>query len=98
MTVAELKRDLDKIILTAHFNPKTNNLVIASASGKTLVLDLNKREVKWELPFVSSFGMPLCMTSDQDKLVVAYDSNQIQVFDLNSMCLHEWSRAHQELP
>ena len=36
-------------------------------------------------------GLPLAMNSDEDKLVVAYDSNKMAVFDLLNKCLHEWT-------
>lgn len=38
--------------------------------------------------------MALCMTfcPENEKAVVAYDTNKIMVFDINNKCLHSWSR------
>ena len=38
-----------------------------------------------------NYGAPLTMHSDIDKLVVAYDSNRIGVFDLINKQLHPWT-------
>ena len=36
---------------------------------------------------------------DLDKILVAYDSNKFQVFDLHNNCsLTEWSKKNQEFP
>ena len=40
--------------------------------------------------------MPLCMTvcPEAEKIVVAYDSNKIQVLDINNRCLHQWTHKN----
>ena len=39
----------------------------------------------------SDMGRPLAVTSDTDKLVVAYDSNKRLVLDTINRKLHQWS-------
>jgi hypothetical protein len=39
----------------------------------------------------SEMGRPLAVTSDMDKLVIAYDSNKILVLDTINRKLHQWS-------
>ena len=47
------------------------------------MVDLNhKDKIEWILPILAGTGVPLAMTSDMDKLIVAYDSNKVGVFDL----------------
>ena len=47
------------------------------------MIDLNEIDkIYWNLPILASAGVPLAMTSDMDKLLVAYDSNKVGVFDL----------------
>lgn len=33
----------------------------------------------------------MAMTSDEDRLVVAYDSNKLAVFDMLNKCLDQWT-------
>lgn len=47
----------------------------------------------WNLPKLDK-DIPLCAHSDQDKLIVCYDSNKIAVFDLLNFRMHEWSRRN----
>ena len=47
------------------------------------MIDLNEIDkIHWSLPILASAGVPLAMASDMDKLLVAYDSNKVGVFDL----------------
>ena len=39
-------------------------------------------------------GTPICVTSDLEKLLVAYDSNKVAVFDLLNYRLHEWTKQN----
>lgn len=96
-------RSYDKIVTTSHFNATSKLLVLAFANADFFsVVDLSGERAKliWTLPSMQeSCGTPLAMTSDLDKLLVAYDSNKIALFDLNNKCLHEWSRKNtQHLP
>ena len=53
-------------------------------------------ELYWNLPCLQTCGTPLAMTSAEDKLVVAYDSNKLAVFDLLNQCLHPWTVQNLE--
>ena len=47
------------------------------------IVDLNQKDkLDWSLPILQDLGVPLAITGDMDKLVVAYDTNKIAVFDL----------------
>jgi len=48
-------------------------------------------ELTWNLPRLQNCGAPLALTTHEDKLVVAYDSNKLAVFDLLNQCLHQWT-------
>ena len=51
----------------------------------------------WSLPKPvgkRAVGLSLSICPQLEKLVVAYDSNHIQVFDLLNKCLHAWSRTN----
>ena len=41
-------------------------------------------------------GLPLCITSDMDKLTLVYDSNKIALFDLINRRLHDWTRENMK--
>ena len=47
--------------------------------------------IDWCLPILEGAGTPLAMTSDMDKLVVAYESNKVGIFDLVNKQLHPWT-------
>ena len=94
-TIPDITRDYDKVIVAAHHNPESKLLFLALANtAQTLVFDLFEGITKWQVPYIASNGTALCMASDSEKLLIAYDSNQIQLFDLQGQCLHPWSRAH----
>lgn len=42
------------------------------------------------------FGLPLAVHSDMDKLVIAYDSNKLAVFDTINKRLHPWTLKNME--
>lgn len=54
------------------------------------IVDLKTGKLFWNLPDLAC-GMPLCMTSDLDKLLLSYDSNKIVIFDLINRKLHDWT-------
>lgn len=60
--------------------------------------DLTKNELYWQIPKTPS-EIPLCATSspDGEKLLIAYSSNKIRIFDIMNKCLHPWSRKNDEL-
>ena len=49
----------------------------------------------WVLPAIPN-ELPLACTSDQDKLVVAYDTNKIAVFNLIGKKLYDWTKENLE--
>jgi hypothetical protein len=49
--------------------------------------------VTWVLPTLKD-SLPLCAHSDQDKLIIAYDTNKILVLDLLNKRIHDWSRKN----
>ena len=56
------------------------------------IVDMNEEnKIDWCLPILEGAGTPLAMTSDMDKLVVAYDSNKVGIFDLVNKQLHPWT-------
>jgi len=46
-----------------------------------VAIDIKSKTMYWSLPSIEK-AVPLCCHSDLEKLVVAYDSNKIVVFDL----------------
>lgn len=47
----------------------------------------------WALPNMSkSMGIPLCVTSDMDKIVFVHDSNKISILDVVNRRLHPWMK------
>ena len=78
-------RAYDRIITLSHFNPLSQQLFVHFANFKLFsMVDLKSKSVVWNLPQLTSCGLPLSMTSDMDKLLVAYETNKIIVFDLLS--------------
>jgi len=92
--IEEKVRSYDKIVGFVHFNPKTGHLFVSFAnSGLFVMFDIPTRKIVWNIPKVEK-DRPLCAYSDQDKLIVAYDSNKILVYDLLNHKLHDWSRRN----
>ena len=77
-------RAYDKIVINGHLNSQSKFLTLALMHSKLFfVVDLNNKDkIEWNLPILAGTGVPLTMTSDMDKLIVAYDSNKVGVFDL----------------
>jgi transketolase len=44
----------------------------------------------------NEFGLPLAIHSDMDKLIMAYDSNKIAVFDTINKRLHPWTLQNMD--
>lgn len=66
-----------------HLNKSANRLVLALADPRYQpVIDLAKSKIEWSLPHMKDCGTPLCMSSDIDKLLIAYDSNKLVLFDM----------------
>ena len=38
--------------------------------------------------------IPLCCHSDQDKLIVCYDSNKVVIYDILNKRIHDWSKKN----
>lgn len=88
-------RPLDKIVRICHVNSSTKKMVLSLADSQHLLLvDLVKASLEWNLPFMQECGIPLSVTSDFDKVVVAYDSNKIAVFDSLNLKLHAWTKEN----
>jgi len=52
-------------------------------------------QLYWQLPQTSKdVGHPLALKSDMDKLVIAYDTNRIVIYDTINRKLHQWSLDH----
>jgi hypothetical protein len=85
----------DKVIVASHYNNDSSLLTLAHANPKlACIFDLSKNgSLFWNLPEMK-VGMPLCMTSDMDKLFVTFDSNKIVIFDLINRKLHDWSKEN----
>jgi hypothetical protein len=58
------------------------------------VIELAKGALEWKLPSMQECGVPLAIASDSEKVIVAYDSNKIAIFDSINMKLHEWTRRN----
>ena len=84
---SKLRRN-DKIIVASHLNPTSNLLTLSMVNHSfNAVFDLTAGQLFWHLPNLG-MGLPLCMTSDMDKLTMVYDSNKIALFDLINRRLH----------
>jgi hypothetical protein len=87
-------RSYDRIINLAHFHPSSQRLFLSFINLQHFImLDTSSRKLVWALPALGG-EIPLCALSDHDKLVVCYDSNHVQVFDLLNKRLHDWSRRN----
>jgi hypothetical protein len=76
-------KECDKVVRFMHWNRAANQLVISLVNSEMLpVIDLSSGEIVWTLPAMQECGLPLCMASDIDKLLVVYDSNKLVLFDL----------------
>ena len=77
-------------------NPKSKSLFVSFLDLSLFVaIDLKTSSISWVLPVISN-ELPLACVSDLDKLVVAYDSNRVAVFDLNNKRLHDWTKQNLE--
>lgn len=96
-TTTNKMRSYDKIITLSHFNPHSQQLFIHFANSKLFsMMDLKSKSLAWNLPNLQNCGTPLSMTSDLEKLLVAYDSNKMILFDLLNKRLHDWTRESLE--
>ncbi len=87
-------RSYDKLLNFVHFNPRTHALFVSLVNlNMFLQISLSSRNIEWVLPSLKD-SFPLCAHSDQDKLVIAYDSNKILVLDLLNKRIHDWSRRN----
>lgn len=83
----------DKILRLLHTNSRRAILVLADPS-KTLMIDLSTGKVDWKLPHMQGCGTPLAVASDADKVVIAYDTNKIVLFDSINLRLHDWTKRY----
>eukprot|EP00347_Sterkiella_histriomuscorum_P013585 403364154 len=92
-------KSYDKLINFASYNAKSQILFVSFMNQNLFVtFDLNKKKLIWNLPYLEN-EIPLSLHSDQDKLVVAYDSNKIMVYDLLNKKIHDWSAQNSnQLP
>lgn len=88
-------RTYDRVVRFCQFNSVTGLLFVAFAKQEFQVIDISNPKYTWALPIVEN-SLALCCLSDQDKLVVAYDNNQVVVYDLLNKKLHEWSKTHMD--
>ena len=86
-----------------NFNESTGLLAVSFVTGKMLMFKietLEKSELYWEMPNLTNESNPiaLCMSfcPENEKAVVAYDTNKIVVFDIHNKCLHDWSRISDQ--
>lgn len=81
------------MITASHYNCDSGLLTLIFVNQKfSGVYDLaNGASLFWNLPDMK-IGQPLCMKSDMDKMLIAYDSNKIVIFDLINRKLHDWSK------
>jgi hypothetical protein len=88
-------RPADKIVRVMHVNASTRKMFIALAdSSLIVVVDLTRATLEWKLPSMQGCGIPLAITSDADKAIVAYDSNKLVIFDTINMKLHDWTKSN----
>ena len=96
MTINTKIRKYDKIFNLVEF--RNNFLIIYFVNDDMFFMfDLDKKSIYWNLPKIQGFALTLTICPDQEKMVVAYDTNRIMVFDINNRCLHSWSRRNDEL-
>jgi hypothetical protein len=84
----------EKVFNLAKFVDKF--LIINFTSG-FYMFDLDKKSLYWTLPKVKGMALALTVCPDHEKMLVAYDTNKIMVFDINNRCLHPWSRRNDEM-
>lgn len=91
-------RSYDQLVVSSHFNSQSQLLTLnfAHPEAFSVLSSQSVNQLFWNLPCMQECGVPLAMTSDEDKLIVAYDSNKMAVFDLLNKCLHEWTVANIE--
>lgn len=89
-------RSYDKVVNFVHFNSKSGHLFVSFLNlSNFIMIDTTHKKLVWNLPSIGK-DVPLCAHSDQDKLVVCYDSNQIAVFDLLNHKMHDWSKRNMD--
>ena len=92
----------DTIFNFACYNESTGLLAVNFINSEMMfvfrISNIESSNLYWELPKLTSESslnpLALCMTfcPENEKAVVAYDTNKIMVFDINNKCLHNWSR------
>ena len=90
-------RKYDRILTLVHFDQQFLTVGFLKDNGLAMY-DLTKNTPYWQIPKTPS-EIPLCATSspDGEKLLIAYSSNKIRIFDIMNKCLHPWSRKNDEL-
>ena len=95
----------DAIFNFACYNESTGLLAINFINSAMFIFKIQSLEsssLYWELPKSTSETslnpLALCMSfcPENEKAVVAYDTNKIVVFDINNKCLHHWSRISDQ--
>lgn len=84
----------DKIFNLASIN---NNYLTVGFAKEFVMFEIDKKGVYWNLPKIKGVPLTLTVCPDQEKMVVAYDTNRIMVFDIHNKCLHPWSRHNDDL-
>ena len=92
-------RKQDLIITFASFNSQAGllSLNLLGFGVQLFKIQAGQASHFWSLPkplAKRAVGLSLSVCPQLEKLVVAYDSNHIQVFDLLNKCLHPWSRTN----
>ena len=88
----------DKIISNVNINVDAGQITLVFLNPKfTSIFDIQKDNLYWQLPDLSlDFGLPLSLHSDMDKLIIAYDSNKIAVFDTINKRFHPWTLKNMD--
>ena len=90
----EKMRLYDKVVNLVDFNTDANQvtMVFANPAFSGIYNLSSQGTLHWQLPLAAKdLGKPLALKADMDKLVIAFDSNKIVVYDTINRKIHPWS-------
>lgn len=85
-------RVYDRILSCFHVNKNAGHIIMLF-TNPTFNGVYTKNQLQWQLPCLD-FGNALAVHADCDKVLVAYDSNRLAVFDTTNKRVHPWTVAN----
>lgn len=81
----------DRVVLLANYNADSSHLCLIFADATfSGIYNTATGQLYWQLPQVDC-GRPLALHQDMDKIVAAYDTNKVVVFDTINRRMHQWT-------